>query len=83
MAYDLRDSMAKNNLTLPWFNEPETTIIREYVDLVFRPLNQQIGQRYGLDFAEEFHYIGPGENTTKFSQSYIQKYLKDNALPIE
>ena len=42
-----------------------------------------IGQKYGLEYAEEFHYIGPGENTSKVPYARIERYLDENVLPFE
>lgn len=83
MALQFRDNLAKRNLTLPWFNADDSAIIKEYVDLVFRTADQRIGQQYGLDYAEVFHYIGPGEQSSKFTPSSMEQYLAENAIPLK
>ena len=83
MALQLRDNLAKRNLTLPWFSADDSTIIKEYVDLVFRTADQRIGQQYGLDYAEVFHYIGPGEQSSKLTTSSMNQYLAENAIPLK
>ena len=83
MALQLRDNLAKRNLTLPWFSADDSAIIKEYVDLVFRTADQRIGQQYGLDYAEVFHYIGPGEQSSKFTPSSMEQYLAENAIPLK
>ena len=83
MALQFRDNLAKRNLTLPWFNDDDSSNIKEYVDLVFRTGDQRIGQQYGLDYAEVFHYIGPGEQSSKFTPSSMEHYLAENAIPLK
>jgi LmbE family N-acetylglucosaminyl deacetylase len=36
---------------------------------------RELGEKYGLGWAERFHYIGPSENIS-------EKYIKENAIPI-
>ncbi|MDF1513106.1 MAG: PIG-L family deacetylase [Anaerolineae bacterium] len=82
MALGLRDNLAKQHKTLPWFSAGEETIIHEYVNLVFRKANQLTGQKYGLDYAEEFHYIGPDIESQNEIASHVAQYLDDNAVPL-
>jgi hypothetical protein len=37
--------------------------------------SRDLGQKYGLEYAEAFHYIGPGQN-------YRDDYIKKNAVPL-
>jgi len=83
MALGLRDSLAKQNLTLPWLSADDETIVKEYVDLVFRPAYQHTGRQYGLDYAEAFHYIGPGVQSSNYTASHMEQYLAENAVPLE
>jgi LmbE family N-acetylglucosaminyl deacetylase len=83
MALKFRDNLAKQDLTLPWLNADDETMIREYVDLVFRSANQRIGQQYDLEYAEAFHYIGPGALPKNDIHTYIDTYLAENAVPLE
>ncbi len=34
--------------------------------------NRELGEQYGLGWAERYHYIGPAENL-------LEKYIKENA----
>ncbi|MEM7033971.1 MAG: hypothetical protein AAF629_30805, partial [Chloroflexota bacterium] len=83
MALSLRDSLAQQNLTLPWFQADDETIVREYVEMVFRSADQHTGQQYGLDYAEAFHYIGPGQHSSKFTSSHMTDYLAKNTVPLK
>ncbi len=81
-ALGLRDRLAARNLTLPWFKTSDETLIQEYVDLVFRAADRHTGEQYGLDYAEAFHYIGPGDHSSKFTSGHMEDYLNKNAIPI-
>jgi hypothetical protein len=38
-----------------------------------------LGERYGVDFAEAFHYIGPGDSR----RSAVEDYVQDNAVRVK
>ena len=82
MALSLRDRLAGRGLTLPWLQQDDETVVREYADLVFRAATRQVGQTYGLEYAEAFHYIGPGEQTSKFTAVQMADYLAKHAVPL-
>lgn len=83
MALGLRDRLARRGLTLPWLDQDDETVIREYVELVFRTEAERVGQGYGLDYAEAFHYIGPGGQLSKYTGLHLQTYLEKNAVPLK
>lgn len=83
MALRLRDSLAKRHLTFPWCTADDETVIREYVDLVFRSAMQHTGSTYGVAYAEAFHYIGPDEKPKPFIASHLENYIKLNAIALE
>lgn len=83
MALGLRDRLAARKLTLPWLSADDETIIKEYVDLVFRAADHHTGQQHGLEYAEAFHYIGPGGHSSKFTSCHIEDYLRKHAIPLE
>ena len=37
--------------------------------------DRELGRKYGVEYAEQFHYIGP-------SVSRIDDYIKKNAVPL-
>jgi LmbE family N-acetylglucosaminyl deacetylase len=83
MALKFRDNLAKQGLTLPWLNADDVVLVKEYVNLVFRRANQHLGKKYELDYAEEFHYIGPSALPKNYIHTYIDTYLAENAVPLE
>lgn len=69
----LRASLAGNHMRLPLLGNDDTTANREYIrEFVLRP-NRVAGKKYGLQYAEEFHYIGP-------QQDEVGDYVKKNAV---
>ena len=83
MVLGLPDTLGKQKLTLPWLNTDNETMVNEFVDLVFRPANQHTGQQYGLDYAEAFHYIGPGVQPASYTAQHMEQYLAENAVSLE
>jgi LmbE family N-acetylglucosaminyl deacetylase len=61
MALRMRDILKEKQMMLPWLGSDDEHMIKEYVDLVFRSADQNTGRKYGLDYAEEFHYIDSEE----------------------
>jgi LmbE family N-acetylglucosaminyl deacetylase len=81
----LMDRLAKDNLRLPALGDDDSKADFNYVkNIVFDVLaanpnfysisTRELGEMYGLGWAERFHYIGPSENL-------LEKYISDNAVP--
>jgi LmbE family N-acetylglucosaminyl deacetylase len=69
----LRASLAGNQMRLPLLGNDDATANREYIrEFVLRP-NRVVGKKYGLQYAEEFHYIGPQPDE-------VSDYVKKNAV---
>lgn len=71
----LRAELATRNLRLPLLGDDDETADREYIREFVLKRDREIGRRYGLEYAEEFHYIGP-------SPSALDEYVKKNAVPL-
>src|SRR5687767_10070175 len=56
----LRAELAKRNLRLPLLGEDDETADRNYIREFVLARNRELGSRYGVKYAEAFHYIGPG-----------------------
>jgi LmbE family N-acetylglucosaminyl deacetylase len=74
MFKDLNASLADRKLRLPALAGADDGAIREYTSLVFQNRDAANGRKHGLDYAEEFHYIGP-DNT-------LAPYITRNAVRI-
>jgi LmbE family N-acetylglucosaminyl deacetylase len=67
MMKDLSDSLADRKLRLPELNADE------FIKAAFVARDQANGARHGLEYAEEFHYIGPDQT--------LNEYIRRNAVP--
>lgn len=68
MVKDLETTLGERKLRLPNLSNSE------YIRLAFEQRDQGIGKRHGLEYAEEFHYIGPDEN--------LERFIEQNAVPL-
>jgi LmbE family N-acetylglucosaminyl deacetylase len=74
MVGQLKQSLAARNLRLPTLEQDDDAAIREYVNFKFRERDRQVGRKYGLEYAEAYHYIGPDES--------VDDYVAKNAVPL-
>ena len=74
MVKDLNASLAERKLRLPALAGADESAIREYSSLVFQNRDAAVGKKHGLEYAEEYHYIGP--DTT------LEPYITRNAVRI-
>src|SRR5919112_530753 len=56
----LRAELAKRNLRLPLLGEDDLTADRNYIREFVLARNRELGRQHGLEYAEAFHYVGPG-----------------------
>jgi LmbE family N-acetylglucosaminyl deacetylase len=81
----LRAKLASQKMRLPVLSGDDDTVNREYIKnivLDYDSLYQrgvhsdkELGRKYGLEWAEAFHYIGP-------RQSQLESYISDHAVPL-
>ncbi len=71
----LRASLAAKKLRLPILGDNDETANRQYVKNFLLKSNEEIGRKYGVAYAEQFHYIGP-------ETSSLDEYLKQRAVPL-
>jgi hypothetical protein len=67
MMKDLNDSLADRKLRLPALSADE------FIKAAFVARDRAIGEKHGLEYAEEFHYIGPEQT--------LDEYIRRNAVP--
>jgi LmbE family N-acetylglucosaminyl deacetylase len=63
---DLNASLAERNLRLPEFSGDETAAIHEFTRVALENRDRVLGRKYGVDYAEEFHYIGPDTSLDEY-----------------
>ncbi len=71
----LRARLAAENLRLPLLGSDDRTANREYIRHFLLNADAALGRRYGVAYAEQFHYIGPPEST-------LEAEIKKNAVPL-
>ncbi|MGH9721317.1 MAG: PIG-L deacetylase family protein [Bryobacteraceae bacterium] len=75
----LRAELAKRNLRLPLLGDDDATADRNYIKEFVLARNRELGKQYGVEYAEAFHYIGPGSSGRG---SRVEDYIKKNAAPL-
>lgn len=71
----LRARLAAQGRKLPILGEDDDTADRQYIrHFVFND-NAELGQQYGLEYAEAFHYIGPPRDA-------VSEYVEANAVAL-
>ncbi len=72
----LRQRLESEGKRLPLLGGDDETANRNYIrEFVLEP-NREWGRRYGVEYAEPFHYIGPREDK-------VGQYVGQNAVPLD
>jgi LmbE family N-acetylglucosaminyl deacetylase len=74
MVGDVNDALAGRKLRLPAFKGNEKSAADEFIKASFVARDHTVGARYGLEYAEEFHYIGPDRS--------LDDYISRNAVAL-
>jgi LmbE family N-acetylglucosaminyl deacetylase len=74
MVQDLNASLAARNQRLPALTGDQEKALAEYAKAVFEARDGGVGRKYGLQYAEEFHYIGPDAS--------LDSYISRNAVSL-
>lgn len=72
MMKDLNDALRHKQLRIPALSGDENAAIEEYVKVALETQDRAVGRKYGLEYAEPFHYIGP--------DTLFQDYISRNAV---
>lgn len=81
----LRALLASRKQRLPILGNDDETANRQYIKHIVLdldsmrlrgvPSDRDLGRRYGFEWAEAFHYIGPAANR-------LDQYISDNGIPL-
>ena len=71
----LRKQLAGKGQRLPALGDDDETASNNYIQQIMLQRDIETGKRYGLQYAEPFHYIGP-------EPDFVQEYIRRNAEPI-
>ena len=74
MIRDLNASLAERHLRLPALAADETAAINEFTKLAVERDARAVGEKYGLQYGEAFHYIGPDKP--------LDEYISRHAVPL-
>jgi LmbE family N-acetylglucosaminyl deacetylase len=70
----LRASLAAQGRKLGLLGNDDATANFEYVKQLVLRSDRELGRKYGVEYAEQFHYIGPAEDS-------IGKYVQEHSVP--
>jgi hypothetical protein len=70
----LKAGLAGRHQRLPLLGNDDRTANREYIRQFVLAPNREVGRKYGLEYAEAFHYIGPEPDA-------VEDYVRKNARP--
>jgi LmbE family N-acetylglucosaminyl deacetylase len=73
----LRAELAKESQRLPLLGEDDATADRNYIKEFVLARDRELGRKYGVEYAEAFHYIGPAKAPA------IDHYIRKNAVPLK
>lgn len=74
MIKDLNASLAERKLHVPALSAADSDSINEFTKVVLEASDRATGQRFGLNYAEAFHYIGPDRS--------LDDYVARQAVPL-
>jgi hypothetical protein len=70
MVKGLNDTLAERKLRVPAFNGEDGTAVDEFIQAAFVARDHNTGKKHGLEYAEEFHHIGPDRSL----EDYISRH---------
>jgi LmbE family N-acetylglucosaminyl deacetylase len=73
----LRAELAGKNQRLPLLGDDDATADRNYIKEFLLARNRELGRKYGVEYAEAFHYIGPGTSRA------VDDYVRNHAVPLK
>jgi LmbE family N-acetylglucosaminyl deacetylase len=74
MIKDLNAALLERKLRVPALSRVDTSAIDEYTKVALENRDRTAGRKFGLDYAEAFHYIGPDRS--------MDQYIAGHAVPL-
>jgi hypothetical protein len=68
---------------LPLLGNDDQTANREFIKQIVLYQDGDLGRQHGLQYAEPFHYIGPGESVAGGPRGLnLEDFIKRNSVPL-
>jgi hypothetical protein len=77
----LKAELAKKNMRLPLLDGDDETANRSYIRQFCMVDSRELGKRYGLEYAEVFHYVGPNASGGERGTT-VDDYVKLHAVTL-
>ena len=77
----LRAELAKKNQRLPLLGSDDVTADRNYIREFVMSHSRELGRRYGVEYAEAFHYVAAGASGAD-RDPQVEKYVRQHAVPL-
>jgi LmbE family N-acetylglucosaminyl deacetylase len=74
MIKDLNASLAERKLRLPALSAADNASIDEFTKVSLETSDRPVGRKYGIDYAEAFHHIGPDHS--------MNDYISRHTVPL-
>jgi hypothetical protein len=74
MIKDLNAALVERKLRVPALSGADSAAIDEFTKVAIESGAGAVGRKYGLDYAEAFHYIGPDHS--------LDDYIVRHAVPL-
>ena len=78
----LRAELASRHQRLPLLGDDDATADRNYIKEFVMARDRELGNRYGVEYAEAFHYIAPGASGAD-RDPRVEAYIKEHAVRSE
>jgi len=79
----LRAELAKQGKKLPLLGDDDRTADRNYIREFVLAGDRALGKKYGVEYAEAFHYVGPAAAAVGGTPSSVDDYVKKNSVPVK
>ena len=78
---NLRERLKKDNKKLPVLGNDDHTANFQYMKQFLLEDEKELGKRFGFEYAEAYHYIGPRDKLKSYTPT-MDEYIKNNAVPL-
>jgi LmbE family N-acetylglucosaminyl deacetylase len=79
----LRAELARQGKKLPLLGDDDLAADRNYIREFVLARDRELGRKYGVQYAEAFHYVGPAAATIGGSGSTVDDYVKQHSVPLK